>query len=102
LLAQLKLSDQVWWLLKMSEGLLSATAHSDVEQCAWCVGDAGNGEPVCEHWELFSATWPTSGMMLDGKVFELPMLERPTTDSESSLLPIPEQSLFRTPQAKGR
>lgn len=26
-------------------GLLSATAHSDVEPCAWCMGDA-NGEPV--------------------------------------------------------
>jgi DNA (cytosine-5)-methyltransferase 1 len=27
-------------------GLLSATAHSDVEQCAWCMGEAGDGEPV--------------------------------------------------------
>jgi DNA (cytosine-5)-methyltransferase 1 len=27
-------------------GLLSATAHSDVEYCAWCVGDSGDGEPV--------------------------------------------------------
>ena len=26
-------------------GLLSATAHSDVEQCAWCMGEAGDGEP---------------------------------------------------------
>ncbi len=26
-------------------GLLSATAHSDVEQCPWCMGDA-DGEPV--------------------------------------------------------
>ena len=26
-------------------GLLSATAHSDLEYCAWCVGEAGNGEP---------------------------------------------------------
>jgi DNA (cytosine-5)-methyltransferase 1 len=26
-------------------GLLSATAHSDMEPCAWCMGDA-NGEPV--------------------------------------------------------
>ena len=25
-------------------GLLSATAHSDLEQCAWCMGEA-NGEP---------------------------------------------------------
>jgi DNA (cytosine-5)-methyltransferase 1 len=27
-------------------GLLSATAHSDVEHCAWCMGEAGDGEPV--------------------------------------------------------
>lgn len=27
-------------------GLLSASAHSDVEPCPWCVGEAGDGEPV--------------------------------------------------------
>ena len=27
-------------------GLLSATAHGDVEQCPWCVGEGGDGEPV--------------------------------------------------------
>lgn len=27
-------------------GLLSATAHSDVELCPWCVGETGDGEPV--------------------------------------------------------
>ena len=27
-------------------GLLSATAHSDVEHCPWCMGEAGNGEPL--------------------------------------------------------
>lgn len=27
-------------------GLLSAEAHSDVEQCAWCVGGAADGEPA--------------------------------------------------------
>lgn len=27
-------------------GLLSATAHSDVEQCAWCMGETGDGEPI--------------------------------------------------------
>ena len=26
-------------------GLLSAKAHSDLEQCAWCMGEAGNGQP---------------------------------------------------------
>ena len=27
-------------------GLLSATAHSDLEQCAWCMGETGDGEPA--------------------------------------------------------
>lgn len=26
-------------------GLLSATAHSDLEYCAWCMGENGDGEP---------------------------------------------------------
>lgn len=26
-------------------GILSATANSEVEPCAWCVGEAGDGEP---------------------------------------------------------
>jgi len=44
---------------------------------------------LCEHSELFSETWPTSGMMLDGKVYALPMQAHPTTDSEFSSLPTP-------------
>lgn len=27
-------------------GLLSAEAHSDVEFCSWCMGEAGSGEPL--------------------------------------------------------
>ena len=27
-------------------GLLSATAHSDMELCEWCMGEARNGEPL--------------------------------------------------------
>lgn len=27
-------------------GLLSATAHSDLELCEWCMGETGNGEPL--------------------------------------------------------
>lgn len=38
-------------------------------------------------WELFSGTWPTSGMMRNGVVYELPMQVHHTTGSESSLLP---------------
>jgi hypothetical protein len=44
---------------------------------------------LCEHSELFSETWPTSGMMLDGKVYALPTQAHLTTDSESSSLPTP-------------
>ncbi len=44
---------------------------------------------LCEHSELFSETWPTSGMMLDGKVYALPMQAHLTTDSEFSSLPTP-------------
>jgi DNA (cytosine-5)-methyltransferase 1 len=44
---------------------------------------------LCEHSELFSETWPISGMMLDGKVFALPTQAHLTTDSEFSSLPTP-------------
>ena len=42
----------------------------------------------CEHWELFSETWPTSGSMRNGQVFERQMLVLPTIDSgfSSSLI----------------
>lgn len=49
----------------------------------------GMGNLLCEHWELFSATWQTSGMMRNGQVFELPMQAHHITDSESLLLPTP-------------
>ena len=59
----------------------------------------GMANLLCEHWELFSVTWPTSGMTRNGQVFALPMLERLTVGSESSLSPIPEESMLRTPSA---
>jgi hypothetical protein len=46
----------------------------------------------CEHWGLFSETWPTSGMTLNGQVFALPMPAHRTTVSESSLLRSPKAS----------
>lgn len=49
---------------------------------------------LCEHSELFSETWPTSGMTQNGQVFELPMQVHHTTDSEFSSSPI-----LRTPAA---
>lgn len=33
-----------WVVIENVRGLLSATAHSDVEPCAWCLGD-GTSEP---------------------------------------------------------
>ena len=49
----------------------------------------GTESLLCEHLEPFSQTWPTSGMMRNGQVFELPMQEHRTTDSEFSSLPTP-------------
>jgi len=49
---------------------------------------------LCEHLEVFSETWPTSGTMQNGQVFELPMQEHLTTATESSSSPI-----LRTPAA---
>jgi hypothetical protein len=48
-----------------------------------------------EHLEPFLGTWPTSGTMLDGQVYELVMPEHHTSDSESLLLP----TLLATPKA---
>tara|TARA_B110000285_G_scaffold223408_1_gene278878 strand:- start:29 stop:883 length:855 start_codon:yes stop_codon:yes gene_type:complete len=47
---------------------------------------------LCEHLELFSESWMTSGMMRNGVVYELPMQERPTSVSESLLLRTPAAS----------
>lgn len=56
----------------------------------------GMANLLCEHWALFSETWPTSGMMRNGQVFELPMPTHHTTDSGSSSSPI----LLATPKAQ--
>ena len=47
---------------------------------------------LCEHLELFSETWPTSGMTQNGLAFELPTQVQHTTASESSLLRSPKAS----------
>jgi hypothetical protein len=47
---------------------------------------------LCAHWGLFSATFPTSGMMRDGKLFPLPLLAHRTVESEFSLLRTPVAS----------
>ena len=35
-----------WVIIENVRGLLSAKANSDVEQCAWCMGEAGDSEPA--------------------------------------------------------
>ena len=47
---------------------------------------------LCEHWGLFSETWPTSGTMRNGRVSEPPMRGHLTNDSESLLLRTPAAS----------
>ena len=59
----------------------------------------GTENLLCEHWELFSQTWPASGMMQNGLVYELPTQVRHITDSECSLSPIAGESMLRSPKA---
>jgi hypothetical protein len=55
----------------------------------------GMANLFCEHWELFSETWQTSGTMRNGQVFGLQMPEHLTADSESSSSPT-----LATPKAR--
>lgn len=55
----------------------------------------GTESLLCGHSELFSQTWPTSGMTVNGLVYELPMPEPLITDSESSSSPT-----LATPKAR--
>lgn len=57
----------------------------------------GMANLLCEHWELYSEVWPTSGMMLNGQVFELPMLAHRMEGLESLSLPLSEDFMLRTP-----
>ena len=47
---------------------------------------------LCEHSELYSESWLTSGMMRNGMVFELQKPELPIKDSEFSYLRTPAAS----------
>jgi len=47
---------------------------------------------LCEHWGLFSETWPTSGTMRNGVAYQRLMPVRPTTGSEFLLLRTPAAS----------
>ncbi|ATW60488.1 DNA methylase [Mycobacterium phage Familton] len=53
-------------------------------------------DPISATWqeipgesEQFSGTWPTSGSMRNGKLYQRPTRERPTDANEYSLLPTP-------------
>lgn len=71
------------------------------------VWETNQANLFCEHWELYSVTWPTSGMTLNGQAYELPMRVRLTTDSGYSSLPTPTVSdqytanLSSTQQSEG-
>ena len=88
-----------WSVAENVRGLLSASAHSDVEPCPWCVGRQTQAA-ICGHSEPFSEVWPTSGMTRAGMAYALPTSEHRMDDSGSSLLPTPttddaEDSLTR-------
>ena len=44
---------------------------------------------LCEHLDVFSETWPTSGMTRNGTAYALPTSEPATDDSGCSYLPTP-------------
>jgi hypothetical protein len=52
---------------------------------------------LCEHLELFSETWPSSGMTRGGQAYELPTPVHLIIDLGSSSSHIPEDSMLRTP-----
>jgi hypothetical protein len=58
-----------------------------------------------EHLDVFSETWPTSGMTLRGRAYELPTWEQRTDGSASSssrgLLPTPTVSDTNGPGTHG-
>ena len=61
---------------------------------------------LCGHWELFSATWPTSGSMRSGSAFQPPTPAPRTAGSASSsspgretLLPTPDAAVFNDGQS---
>lgn len=73
-------------------GATSARAFSLLEQR----GDAWERRTVdlfSEHSDVYSETWPQSGMMRSGVSYRLPPLALPTSEPESSLLLTPTANL---------
>jgi hypothetical protein len=98
-LALSKRLDRDWWLLKMSEDYLAQqpTAMWNPVRGVW---ERPTENLLCEHWELFSETWPISGMTRDGQVFELPMLVHLMPGSEFLSLPTPTTRDHKDGQAE--
>ena len=78
-----------------------SAASSQPKPIATWNGTAGvwetGGSLICGHSELFSGTWPVSGMTHGGQAFELPTRVPPMSGSECSSLPTP--LLLPTPLA---
>lgn len=58
---------------------------------ARCVWETGQGQ-LCGHSDVWSETWPTSGMTRGGVAYPLPPWEPHTSGTGSSLLPTPRVS----------
>lgn len=56
-------------------------------------------EDIFGHSDVYSETWPTSGMTANGVAYALPTWERHTPGSESSSSPPGETPMLRTPCA---
>ena len=83
-------------------GAYSAEANSDLEPCPGCrdVWETPQTEGLfCEHLDVYSETFPTSGMTANGAAYELPTWEPRTGGSGSSSLlqGVPDSALLRTP-----
>lgn len=65
---------------------------------AW---ETGQTSIICGHSMLLSQTFPISGSMRNGQVFEQPMSEPRTADSGSSYLPTPATSDTNGPGRHG-
>ena len=53
---------------------------------------------LSEHWDVFSETWPSSGMTRNGVAYALPTWEPAMAASECSSLPS-DETLLPTPRA---
>jgi hypothetical protein len=68
---------------------LASLASFDLSTSSWRTSQLSlNGE-----WTLFAETWPASGMMRNGHLFQHVPLVRHTCDSECSLWPTPTASM---------